>query len=113
MLLLAGIKIILEVHVNYTCSVCLLSVLCTLSTMQICHCCRHLSSNRVINCQLNFSMDKLFDVFKSLLIFFSILFFYAEKCLRRPCNIDSPLFTRLQGKPVSQDNLFFASEVCE
>lgn len=69
MLLLAGIKIILEVHVIYTCSVCLLSVLCTLSTMQICHCCRHSSSNRVINCQLNFSLDKLFDVFESLLIF--------------------------------------------
>ncbi|KAG6763168.1 hypothetical protein POTOM_033706 [Populus tomentosa] len=33
-----------------------------------------------------------------------------EKCLRPPCNIDSPFFMRLQGKPVSQDNLFFASE---
>ncbi|CAK7329205.1 unnamed protein product [Dovyalis caffra] len=33
-----------------------------------------------------------------------------EKCLRPPCNIVSPFFMELQGKPVSQDNLFYASE---
>lgn len=33
-----------------------------------------------------------------------------EKCLRPPCNIVSPFFTELQSQPVSQNNLFYASE---
>ncbi|KAJ6395510.1 hypothetical protein OIU77_020702 [Salix suchowensis] len=33
-----------------------------------------------------------------------------EKCLRLPCNIVSPFFTELQSQPISQNNLFYASE---
>ncbi|KAJ6403153.1 hypothetical protein OIU84_015134 [Salix udensis] len=33
-----------------------------------------------------------------------------EKCLRPPCNIVSPFFLELQSQPVSQNNLFYASE---
>ncbi|KAG5248108.1 apyrase [Salix suchowensis] len=33
-----------------------------------------------------------------------------EKCLRLPCNIVSPFFMELQSQPISQNNLFYASE---
>ncbi|KAF9684650.1 hypothetical protein SADUNF_Sadunf04G0140700 [Salix dunnii] len=33
-----------------------------------------------------------------------------EKCLHPPCKIVSPFFMELQSKPVSQNNLFYASE---
>ncbi|KAH8510291.1 hypothetical protein H0E87_008007 [Populus deltoides] len=33
-----------------------------------------------------------------------------EKCLHPPCNVVSPFFMELQSKPVSQNNVFYASE---
>ncbi|KAL3597688.1 hypothetical protein D5086_009325 [Populus alba] len=33
-----------------------------------------------------------------------------EKCLSPPCNIVSPFFMELQSKPLSQNNVFYASE---